>query len=309
MTKAKHLLFITPGFPENEADTRCIPPLQDLALALHRDDRFQVSVIALHYPYRRHNYQWNGLEVHPIGMRNRPTLRPTGWMRVRRIVKRLQAAHPIDRIHSFWLSEAALLGQEFSAKYAIPNYCTLMGQDARTADRFQKQVDPTRVNIAALSQFHAQTYTERTGVQPEKIIPWGLPEFKRPSSTTRNIDLVGVGNLITLKQYDHFIEVVHQLKIDFPDIKAKLIGEGPLMRKLQFEIQRLGLSNHIELTGHFDRQTVLEYLHRSKLFLHTSSYESYGMVITEALAMGCHVVSRPVGIASELARARCSANS
>jgi glycosyltransferase involved in cell wall biosynthesis len=42
-------------------------------------------------------------------------------------------------------------------------------------------------------------------------------------------------------------------------------------------------------------------MRRAKVLLHTAYYESFGYVLTEAAANGCHVVSTEVGIAPQIA--------
>ena len=59
----------------------------------------------------------------------------------------------------------------------------------------------------------------------------------------------------------------------------------------------MGLESNLTLAGNFKRHGVFDYMMRSKILLHTSSFESFGMVFNEALYYGLNIVSKPVEIA------------
>jgi glycosyltransferase involved in cell wall biosynthesis len=94
-----------------------------------------------------------------------------------------------------------------------------------------------------------------------------------------------------LKQYGIFVEVIAEIKKQVPAIKAILIGDGPEKNKLQSLITALGLESNIILAGELQHPEVLQYMQRGKVFLHTSSYEGFGVVCIEALYAGCQVIS------------------
>jgi hypothetical protein len=50
-------------------------------------------------------------------------------------------------------------------------------------------------------------------------------------------------------------------------------------------------TQNISLTGEMDHSTVLALMQRSKLMLHTSSYEGFSGACLEALYAGAHVIS------------------
>ncbi|MGB0369237.1 MAG: hypothetical protein ACPGD8_07510 [Flavobacteriales bacterium] len=53
MTAPKHILILTPGFPENEADDTCMPYLQTyLREASKEEHGLRFTVISLQYPYK-----------------------------------------------------------------------------------------------------------------------------------------------------------------------------------------------------------------------------------------------------------------
>ena len=67
-------------------------------------------------------------------------------------------------------------------------------------------------------------------------------------------------------------------------------------------ILKFTLQDTIELKGAIQRRDVLHLLRQSKIFLHTSGYESAGYVFLESLSCGCELVCFDVGYISASAK-------
>ena len=74
-----------------------------------------------------------------------------------------------------------------------------------------------------------------------------------------------------------------------------MIGDGDQRSEIEKSIVKKNLSTNILLTGKIPRDEVLHYMMQSKIFLHTSAYESQGLVFLEALYCGLFVVSFDTG--------------
>lgn len=291
----KHLLLLSPGFAADERDSPCIPPLQLFAQALHAEDGIKVSILSLHYPYSCESKTWNSIPTYSAFQKGPLKKIRIAWQ-VRKWIQQIHRQDPLHGIHSFWLSDAALFGHWMSRVLSIPHWVTLMGQDARPSNRYLSILPLQKMQTISLSTFHNQVLLKSTGVSTNHIIPWGLPPTSA-NSLAKDIDILGVGNLIPLKNYTLFIRLVASLKKQRPKMKAVLVGEGPERVMLERMIREYGLEQNLRLTGAIDRAEVLKYMARSRVFLHPSTYESFGFVFLEALAQGMYLVSRPVGIA------------
>ena len=64
-------------------------------------------------------------------------------------------------------------------------------------------------------------------------------------------------------------------------------------------IKSSGLQEVIKLSGEIKREEVLNKMAKAKILLHTSTFESFGMVFIEALYSGMKIVSNEVGIAKK----------
>lgn len=292
----KHIVFLCPGFAVDERDDFTIPPLQLYLRSLARSQRFQLTILSLHFPYRNNLQSWNGLAHYAVfqrGIFSKWRTRWTAWQRL----KEIHQERPIDLIHSFWLNDAAWIGEQFSKKNQIPHLVTLMGQDARKSNHFLRFFSLRKMNLVGLSPFHARTFKESTGIEIREIIPWGIEAIASFPERKRNIDILGVGNLIPLKNFGLFLEVIAVLKEDFPSIQAQILGDGVEYNALKARIQALNLEENVQLLGRQPRAFVLEKMQQSKILLHPSEYESYGYVFAEALQNGMSIVSRKVGFA------------
>jgi glycosyltransferase involved in cell wall biosynthesis len=180
--------------------------------------------------------------------------------------------------------------KKFGEKNGIKHYCWILGQDARVTNKYPKNLPPKNGELIALSDFLQQEFEKNHGVRPFKVIPPGIDAVPVVNNI-RDIDILTVGSLIPLKRFDIFLTVVAETKKQFPLIKVLLIGEGPERASLEKLVKDLDLKSTVSLTGELPYATVLEYMQRTKVFLHPSSYEGFSGVCMEALSRGAHVIS------------------
>ena len=301
MKSNKHILLFTPGFPTDEGDGNCLPTVQNYVRELAESGKVNMTVLSLHYPFESRSYVWNRINVIALGGANRryPS-RFLLWNKAMKALNKIHEEKPIDVIHSFWMHECGMLGSRFARKYKIKQVITLMGQDMKPPNRFVRFVNQDSATLVSLSNFQPQLM--ETGIrQPDEIIPFGLPEREKQwvKSVPKTIDVLGVGSLIHLKNYEQFIRVIALLKKDNPEMRAEVIGDGVERKKLTELIDKLGLKENVKFIGHLPRNMVYEKMNQARVFLHTSDYETQGYVFNEALLTGLPIVSKRVGVASE----------
>lgn len=293
--RAKTLVILSPGFPENEADTTCIPPQQVFVRNLKQNyPSLNIIVLAFQYPFSPGEYQWNGVTVVTFGGRNRGRVfRVRNWIRVWLYLQKLNKTSKLIGLLSFWMGECALLGSRFAKRNNLKHFCWVLGQDARLWNKYFKWIRPQAESLVALSDFIAKEFYKNYKIKPANVIPVGIDpsDFSIQENTERDIDIMGAGSLIPLKQYFLFVDAVRYLKDEFPNLKAVICGAGPEFEPLQAMIKSLHLENNIQLLGEQSHSAVLAMMQRSKIFVHTSAYEGFGVVCLEALYAGAQVVS------------------
>lgn len=258
------------------------------------------SVIALHYPYSANTYKWFGIDVYALGGDNQKGLkRFLIWRQCIRLAKRMHQKEAITHVQSFWMGECTWLGNKISNALEISHACTLMGQDVLKPNPWFKRISKLPPLIA-LSRFHQQKLKESFELTAKHIIPWGIEESEYLDYKPKSIDILGVGNFSELKNYSRFLHIVKLATLTKSDLKVCLIGDGEERKHIEKLIIDLELQQVVELTGFLSHNDVLEKMRVSKSFLHCSAFESFGMVIIEAINRGVKVYSTPVGIAADL---------
>lgn len=290
----KTLIILSPGFPANEADTTWLPDRQVFTRVLHETyPDLNIVVMSFQYPERAHEYYWKGIRIIALGGQGKNGLaRRLLWFRAWRILKRLHKENEVIGLLSFWLNECAFIGEQFARRHRLKHYTWVLGQDARPGNKFVRRVVTDGSNVIALSDYVAAEFKKNYGVNPQHLVSGGIdPSLFAPAPAMRDIDILGAGSLIPLKQYHLLVEVVQLLRDDFPDIKAVLCGKGPELQNLKDLIAKYGLQANIEFKGEVSHAETLALMQRSKVFLHPSNYEGFGNVQIEALYAGAYLVS------------------
>jgi glycosyltransferase involved in cell wall biosynthesis len=292
--KKKTLVILTPGFPDSEADTTCLPMQQQFARSLKElYPSLNTIILSFQYPYHSKTYKWFDATVISFNGRNKGGLSKLRLrQKINNSLKKIHNENRIIGLLSFWYNECAWIGKKFGEKNSIKHYCWLLGQDAKKENKYPKRLKPSASELIALSDFLQDEFEKNHGTRPFTVIPPGI-EAKQVDNSMKekNIDLLAAGSLIPLKQYEIFIEIIAEIKKQLPHIKAMLVGDGPEREKLQDLVANLGLKENISLPGELPHYEVLQLMERTKVFLHPSSYEGFGVVCIEALYAATHVIS------------------
>lgn len=289
--KTSHIVFITPGFAVNESDSTSMPYLQVYFKAL-LNHGFKISIITLHYPAKNTVYKWHNCNVYSF-TKYAKWQKPLLWIKAIKTIIAINKKEPINAIHSFWLGECALVGHWASKIIHVKHLNTLMGQDVLEGNKFCKILPIKSMNLVTLSHFHQQVFLKNYHIKTP-IVFFGTNKKEVIKNETKTIDFIGVGSLIPIKNYSLFVDVIYELNKTNP-VSAVIIGEGVEFELLVQKIKDLNLQNVIKLLGLLNNEQVLSLLSQSKILLHTSNHEGFGMIFAEALQQETMVVSTPVG--------------
>ena len=292
--KPRTLVILSPGFPKSESDTTCLPAQQSFVRSLKINfPSLKIIVLSFQYPFSKTEYVWNGIEVIPFGGRDKGGIqRFFVWLRVWEKLQQLNREKNIVGLFSFWCTECALVGKYFATRHGLEHYMWILGQDAKKNNAYVRWLRPRPKELVAMSDFLAKEFFRNHSVRPKYVIPNGIdPSLYANNNLKRDVEILGAGSLIGLKQYEVFIEVVGELTKEMPDLQSVICGDGPEENNLQFLIDKLQLEKNISLEGKKTHPEVLHLMQRSRIFLHTSSYEGFSSVCLEALYAGARVIS------------------
>ncbi len=287
--------MLTPGFPKDEEDTSCLPAFQQFALSVKAEfPQYRLIIVSFQYPFEKRRYQWKGIEVIALGGRNRNKLfRLFTWMEARKALEEIHRSHQVLGLISLWMTECALVANRFAKKHQLRHMIWIIGQDAKAGNSYVKRTKPVASQLIAMSDFLKDEFYKNYGIMPKHVMENGINANTFPELNTgeRSVDVFGAGSLIPLKNYRLFIELMAELKQDYPQIKAQIAGGGEEKEILQKLVKELGLESNVRLSGPQSHAETLVWMNQSKVFLHTSHYEGNSTVLMEALYSGCRVMS------------------
>lgn len=151
-------------------------------------------------------------------------------------------------------------------------------------------------------------YLKSRGYNSRIIIP-EISEDLRDIKLDRNIKrenaILFVGQLSRyhrFKNLDMLIEVFARVSKEFPDWKLWIVGDGDLREYYEDLVRKLNLKDKVKFFGNVENpEDLAEIYSRAKILVLPSSFESFGMVVLEALHFRISVVvNKNVGAVDRL---------
>lgn len=168
-------------------------------------------------------------------------------------------------------------------------------------DKLFKRILPTFDKIVAVSDNVKKCFNDIYHLDDKVIVIYNVVngekiiELSKEESNvlldSNELNLVSVGRLHEMKGYDRLIDTIYKLKSDgiFDNVKLRIYGDGPLFESLNQKISDLKLTNDIFLMGSV--MNPYKYIKNSDLFILSSIYEPFGLVIVESLTLGVPVLA------------------
>ena len=220
-----------------------------------------------------------------------------------------------DVIHAhYWLS--GLIAKQVAEEFKTPLIYTshslgifLEGYNKERVD-CEKMVMTSSDFVTASSEFENVLISENYKIDKNKIkqITPGVDRevfLPNPSIKRENIFLsIGriqpqKGQLEVLKFLNNFRKIESNFKCFFIGGPSGKSGDEYL-EELKKSIEELDLISHVEFLDNLSQSKIKEFLNRSKLLLHTSKFETFGLVAIEANSMGVPVLTTNRGSLVEI---------
>ena len=211
-----------------------------------------------------------------------------------------------DIIHAhYWLS--GLVAKEISNELNIPFIFTshslgvfLDGYNKERVD-CEKIVMTSSDLVTASSEFENMLIADTYKVDEnkiKKIIPGVDREIFSPDLSVRreNIFLsIGriqeqKGQLQTLEFLNNFRKIVNDFRCIFIGGPSGKYGDEYLL-ELEQTVKDFNLETHVEFLDNLEQTKIIELLNKAKLLIHTSRFETFGLVAIEANTMGVPVLT------------------
>jgi glycosyltransferase involved in cell wall biosynthesis len=116
-----------------------------------------------------------------------------------------------------------------------------------------------------------------------------------PRDPEQPLRVLGIGALVPAKRYDLLLRAVAMRRDSGASIALTLVGRGPERERLEQEAERLDIGLMVTLAGGMDRRGVRDHLRDTDVLVHPSRYETFGVVLIEAMACGVPVIATRSG--------------
>ena len=125
------------------------------------------------------------------------------------------------------------------------------------------------------------------GIDPTSIST--LSQGEHPENREHKT-ILSVSNLIPTKGVDLNLFAVQRLLGKYPNLKYRVIGDGPERENLERLSRKLSLSSQVEFLGQLPREGVMRSMAECDIFSLPSWQEGFGIVYLEAMAHGKPVI-------------------
>lgn len=215
---------------------------------------------------------------------------------------------------------AGVLGLAVSKIKRLPLYVQLHGDYLDNEHWFKSEVGKFNklmnfVGVRVLKRAHSvRVVSERLRAQvianyaltPENVIsiPIGtdIETFILKEKTARKPVILFAQRLIPEKEPLLFVEVTSDILLKYPETSVTIAGEGWLQKEMEEEYRKNNLLHRVQFMGNVSHAELVTLYQSSSCYLHTASWEGWGMPMIESMASGCPVVTTDSGCAGEAVR-------
>lgn len=306
-----HVLTLTPFFPSDRNEiSGCFvaEPIEQL-----RQFGVECSVIAvspIHYPKNRSSSIAPAEWVRYPQLPGISGLSSAGILLYARLVKRvrnLNSVKPIDVIHAHAAlpcgHAAALLSRRLRIPFVVTvhgldvfNECAHSGVSAEWRREVSAQVYAGARNVICISSKVQEILKTGTSAETRSVLVYNGVNPCLFSSNPDEVaqfdpEILVVGTLLLSKGHELVLRAFAKLKLSFPTLRCRIIGEGPDRARFEALARDLDLGPQVQFVGRQSRLEVAEAMRRCSVFALPSRNEGLGCVYLEAMSCAKPVIA------------------
>jgi L-malate glycosyltransferase len=215
-----------------------------------------------------------------------------------------------DLIHAHNFFYAGHVSLFFKKKYKIPIVLTehdsgfIMNEHSAQKTAFVEKGIKDIDQVLAVSKGLARSVQSYDKTISIEVIPnivdtdFFVPCQKR--TVKDRLKFISIGNLTKNKGHSLLLDAFKELLKVNKNISLTICGSGKEERALLLKIKKLGLEEKVILTGHLDREDILIQIQQSDCLVLPSYFETFGVVLIEALSCGIPFIATRSGGANDI---------
>ena len=210
-----------------------------------------------------------------------------------------------DIIHVHSMLYAGYVAQTIKIKYGIPyvvtEHSTAFARSLIPLDEIsslKQVVSNAKVCIAVSEEFSSllnKLFETQKWTYIPNIVSDEFISFEKTLDAEEYFTFINVCFLEKKKRIDLLISSFAKAFKDNKKVRLKIGGDGILMSELKILAKELGVESQVIFLGKLSRQQVKEEMALSNAFVLSSEYETFGVVLVEALALGKPVIATKCG--------------
>lgn len=228
----------------------------------------------------------------------------------------LAREHGVTHLHAHFASMATTVARLASLISGLPYSFTahakdIFHRDVGEEDLRRKLRDADHaVTISEYNRRHLRARFPGPDTARLKLLRNGLEmqrfPYRRRTELSSVPHLLGVGRLVEKKGFDQLIDAVHALRESGREVRADIVGDGPLHEDLAEQIRELGLQDRVHLLGPRTQEEVRTLLLEADLFVAPfviagdGNADGLPTVLLEAMASGIPCVAASVTAVGEV---------
>jgi glycosyltransferase involved in cell wall biosynthesis len=304
-----HVLTLTPFFPSNQNEVSgCFVAEPIDQFKQFGVDSSVIAVSPIYHPRKQPSPSAAADWVRYPQVPGTLGLSSSGKLLYARLLRRIRKLHSvkaIDVIHAHAALPCGHAAALLSRRLNIPFVVTVHGLDVFNTCSLGGIPAEWRRTVSVDVYRAARTVICISG-RVQEILKAGTPACSaivyngaNPILFSPNPDEMGpidpeilvVGTLLRSKGHELVLRALGNLRLPFPRLRCRIIGEGPDRAQFEALVRAMGIEQQVQFVGRQSRSEVAEAMRRCSVFALPSRNEGLGCVYLEAMSCGKPVVA------------------
>lgn len=266
---------------------------------IHRETLNGVSVYRVEALYRRK----------PVANKNHVSWVRAGALCFDVYVKekgRPDVVHAHEAIYAGMLAQT--IREQYNIPYVITEHSTFYATGNPGEDVLQrvKKAYTAATGLFAVSKSFASFLNEKFGLNRFRYLPNVLDvqletaSFEGQAGPYPNVRFLNIALFKPVKDQLTLLKAFKEVAGRVENAELCIGGSGAMEAELRSFVGQAGLQKKVHFLGVLSREQVIAELNRCDCFVLSSKYETFGVVIIEALLFGKPVISTAVGVAPDI---------